>query len=160
MSLLLGSETNIKRSLDKYIYDTIYSIENLYIDFEGIKFNDTDKSEWIQPRIIDIRSQFLRQSSATEFGEYTNILFQINIFVKKGWQTTSDRHIYIRDLILKYFKFNKQVTIYDYDGTLADIGHMTVRNIIDDFPLEERQNLYQYVISWEIDLTRHYTKPV
>ena len=158
MSLLLGSEVNIKRSIDKYLFDNIYTTEGIPIDFEGIKFDQVSNNEWIQPRIVNIQSVFRRQSSSTQYGEDTNILFQINIFVKKGHQTTSDRNFYIRDIVLHYFKFGQQITIYDYDGDLSSIGNMTVRNISDDFALEERQNIYQYVVSWEIDLTRHYTK--
>jgi len=160
MSLELASSVNIKRSLDTYIKTNIYTTEGIYVDFEGVKFDQENKAEWIQPRILDSRATFLRQSSITQYGENVSFLFQTNIFVKKGGATTSDRHYAIRDTMMKYFKHNQSITIYDYAGSgVTNLGYMKVRGIQDDFSMREEQNFYQYVISWELYLTRHFTFP-
>ena len=99
MTLNAGAmNTNIKMSLDAYIKDQVSGVS---IDFEGLPFNDTETASWIQPRIIDINSAYAGHSSGTEYGDESNILFQVNIFVKKSGVTITHKHYQIRDIVAK-----------------------------------------------------------
>ena len=64
------------------------------------------------------------------------------------------------NLIVNYFKIGQQISIADHfsdDQTL--ITYMKVRGIDTDRTLPETQNIYQYVIAFNIDFTRATTKP-
>lgn len=161
MSLLGASLTNLKMSLEKYVYDNIYIIKGIDIDFEGLPFDQTNKLEWIQPRILSVSSPvYCRQSSGSQYGEIVNILFQINIFVKKGEQISSDRHYRLRDLVDNYFKIRNAINIKNYiDDDSSNVGLVRVNELITDTALPESQNLYQYCLAWELYMTRETIKP-
>ena len=65
----LSKVVNIKRSLDKYIYDNIYTTEGIDVDIEGLNFEESVHNEWIAPRILDIEPRFHRQGSSTQYAE-------------------------------------------------------------------------------------------
>lgn len=156
----LAKNVNIKRSLEKYFYDNLQVSEGFDIDWEGVKFDDTNSSEWLQPRIIDSDSKYIGHASATEYGEQTDLLFQVNIFVKKVSTSLSDRHYSIRDIIAGYFTIGQTIPIADHvNSSQTTITYMKVRGIDDDRILPETQNLYQYIISFNIDYTKAVTKP-
>jgi hypothetical protein len=155
----LAKHINIKRSIEKYFYDNLSVSEGLSIDWEGVKFDNKTVSEWLQPRIIDTLPLYVGHASTTEYGEQTNILFQVNIFVKKSTITVSDRHYKLRDVIVGYFTTGQEIPIADHDSDdQTVITYMKVRRIADDRPLPEDQNTYQYVISFEIDFTKATTR--
>ena len=74
--MTIANPDNIKRIIDKYIYDNLYTEENLTIDYEGIKFGGMGSSEWIQTRIIDSRDilYFISMSFIGLYG--TNLVLQ------------------------------------------------------------------------------------
>jgi len=146
---------NIKMSLDKYVYDNLSASEGLTINYEGVPFNDTSCDSWIQPRILNISSDYHRQGSGTQYGEYTNILYQINVFTKKSGITTSHAHYTIRDQVANYFRVKQNIDIKDYinSGT-TQLDVLVVRDIVNDNPLSEDNEYYQYVMAWELDYTR------
>lgn len=155
----LAKNINIKRSLEKYFYDKLKIDESFSVDWEGVKFDNTNVSEWLQPRILDFNSNYIGHASYTEYGEQANILFQVNIFVKKSSVSVSDRHYQIRDLIVGYFKIGQTIPIADHANDDQDvITYMKVRKIVDDRTLPEDQVLYQYVVSFEIDFTKATTR--
>ncbi len=150
-----ASIVNIKRSLDKYLYDNLVSIEGLNVDFEGLSFSNIQKDiTWIVPRILDFDSTFYRQGSNTQYGENINILFQINIFTKQSSTTTSSEHYRVRDIILAYFKIGNDITIKNYVGDgLTTVDTMRIRSV-EDILLPEREEFYQHAISIEMEYTR------
>jgi len=116
VGLLTASRSNIKRSLEKYFNDNLNTIESFSINWEGLPFNNISVAEWLMPRIINFNSVYMRQGSATQYADDLNIMFSINIFVKKSNITVSDREYSIRDTISKYFKIGEIINIYDYSG--------------------------------------------
>ena len=144
MGLTGASAANLKMSLDKYCHTNLYTTEGFSIDWCGLSFENSGVTEWIQPRIIDSSSTFLRQSSAGNFGDMTDVLFQINIFVKKGYNSTSDRTYMIRDVIQKYFKTGEGIAFNDYVNAGASLGKIIIRESVTDIPLPETQEMYQY----------------
>jgi len=159
MALTQASATNLKRSLEKYFYDTIYTIEGLNINWEGVPFDDTAVSEWVQPRILDISSVYARQASSSKYGEISDVLFQVNIFVKKSGVTVSDRHYVIRDTIANYFGIGQSINLKHYIGDSSQLDIIKVRDIVNDSPMPEAQTLYQYIIAFELSYTRETNKP-
>lgn len=165
----IAKVTNIKRSLDNYIKTNIEDNEGISVDYEGLKFDDTSVTEWIQPRILDILPQFHRQGSSTQYAETANILFHINIFVKKGSMTASDRPRRIRDIVDYYFRIRKDIDLVGYaEGTDTVLATMRVRRIVTDAAMPETasekgiqgetQTLLQHAFAVELDYTRLTTK--
>ena len=74
MALTGASITNLKRSLDKYVSSSIEVIEGVDIDYEGVPFNNAYKRSFVMFRILDIDPVYMRQSSATEYGENVDVL--------------------------------------------------------------------------------------
>ena len=159
MGLTGASAANLKLSLEKYIYDNLYSVEDLDIDYEGLAFDDTVKTEWVQPRILDITSQFIRQSSSSKYGESANVLFQIGIFVKKGKMTSVDRCYRIRDMVAKYFKVGKDISLYDYINDDSELCKMRIRDVVNDDPMPEEKEYFRHILAIEIEYVRETTKP-
>lgn len=153
---LLG---NVKRSLDKYTFDNLYTTEGYSVDWEGLKFEESAVTGWIQPRIVDISSEYVRQASATEYGEQANVLFQINIFTKKSGVTISHRHYLMRDAVANYFKIGQSINLKDYTSAASPtVATMKVRDIVTDSPFPETATLYGWTFAVEIDYTRTTTK--
>jgi len=156
MALNASAKTfNIKSSLDKYCGDNLETTEGFAVDYEGLPFDETQVDEWVQPRIIDSDGVYTRQASSSRYGEETSILFQINIFVKKGSISNAARHYQMRDSVANYFKIRQDISIRDYDaGGTTTVDNFRVRNVNVDFPLPETQTLYQYAIAWDLVYTR------
>jgi len=147
--------TNIKRSLDFYCRANLNVAEELDVDFEGLPFDETSVSEWVMPRILDIDSTYRRQGSSTRYGESVNIMFQINIFVKKGGMRIANRTSTIRDMIVSYFRLKKDISLRSYlEGETTLLDSMRVRKIVTDFALPETETLYQHALAWNLVFTR------
>jgi len=161
MGLLGAARTNIKRSLYYYFKNNLETTEGLSIDWgEGLPFDNTSKTEWIQPRIIDSISDYSRQGSSTQYGNNLDVMFNINIFIKKSNIVKSGREYAIRDIVAKYFKVGEVITIYDYSGDgSSDIGSMKVRDIITDDIISETNILYMYNLTYLINATTLTTNP-
>ena len=154
MGLLTASRSNVKRSLENYFKSNLNAIENISIDWEGLPFDNVSATEWLMPRILDFTPVYMRQGSATQYADDLNIIFSVNIFVKKSNITRSGREYAIRDILAKYFKIGKVITVYDYSGDgSSDIGTMKVRDIITDSNLPETESLYSYVLTYLINST-------
>ena len=158
MTLLSSSRSNIKRSIDGYFNQNLS--DTFSIHWEGLPFNNTTKSEWLMPRIIEFITNFKRQGSGTQYGDDIDIIFSIGIFVKKSNITIGGREYAIRDIIAGYFKVGKVITIYDYSGDgSTNVGKMKVRDIITDNILPESNDLYNYNLTYLINATVLTTNP-
>src|SRR3990167_4545691 len=146
-----ASMANIKRSLDKYCNDNLYSTEGLNVSFEGLPFENVAYTEWVQPRILDITTQYHRQGSSTQYGETASVLFQINIFTKKSGVTIADRHYMIRDIVADYFKIGKDISIANYVSGTTALDNLRIREVVTDSPLPETSTMYQYVLAWNMN---------
>jgi len=158
MALDFGAQiANIKMSLDKHIEDNISGVS---IDYEGLPFNDKKTNFWLQPRIVDITSEFHRQSnnSGTSYGSTVNILFQTSIFVKKSGVVVSHKHWLLRDQIAGIFTIGADIPLKDYVNSNSGIASMRVRDIVNDFPMPETDTNYQYVFAVELDYLNEQTK--
>ena len=153
MTLLSASRTNIKRSLDKYFYDNLFTLENISIHWEGLPFDNVSKTEWITPRILEFLPDYISHGSGTQYGDNLNIIFNINIFVKKSNIVRGGREYALRDKIAPYFKIGEVITIYDYSGDSSEVGSMKVRDIITDTILPETDTLYSYALTFLINST-------
>lgn len=152
--------SNIKMSMDKYVSTNLATTESLPIDYEGVPFDNTANIEWIQPRILDIDSEFTRQGSNTEYSDSVDILYNFNIFVKKSGVTVSHRHYAIRDTIANYFKIGKDIDLKNYaESGSTQIANMRVRELVTDGPLPEDNEYYSYVLTYNINYTRLTTNP-
>ena len=148
-----GYITNVKRSLDKYLFDNIYTTNSIYVDYQGLSFSTFTVDEWIHPRIVDIKRTYLRQGSSTQYANKIDIFYGMFIYVKKGHQTTSDRHYKLKDIIQQYFIYNQKISLYNYVDNGAFVTYMKVREVDDNGPLQENNNLYSYLIQYRIDFT-------
>lgn len=152
--------SNVKMSLDKYIYDNLETTEGLAVDHEGVPFDNTVNDEWVQPRVLDFDTNYLRQGSSTEYGDSVDIFYNVNIFVKKSGLTISHRHYAIRDIVANYFKVGKDVDIKNYaESGTTQIAKMRVRDLVTDNPMPETNKYYQYSVAWNINFTRLTTNP-
>ena len=149
---------NIKMSLDRHIHDNISGVS---VDYEGVPFSNLEANKWIQPRVMDVSSNFHRQSnsSGTSYGETANIFFNINCFVKKGTTRKAHEHYILRDTVAEQFTIGKDITIRDYVGNGSSIASMRVRSIVTDRPLMETNKHLGYAFAVELDYTRQTTKP-
>ncbi len=160
MSLDAGAKSvNIKMSLDKYIQDNFQTTEGIDIDYEGLPFDSTASTEWIQARIVDIQSDFMRQASGTEYGEDTNILLSLNVFVDKSGVTMSHKHYYLRDKIFNYFKVKQNIALRSYaDSGTTLLAYMQVREVVTDRVIGETNEYYQYATAFSLDFVRKTTE--
>ncbi len=153
--------TNVKRSLEKYIHDNLYTTENLSVDFDGIPFDDSAIAEsWLQPRIVNVNREYARQSSNIKYGNDTDIELKFSIFVKKSGTTLTHKHYLLRDKVANYFKIGEDINLKDYVGDSSTLTNMRVRNISSDFPLPETNELLGYEVSWMINYTEEITQAI
>ncbi len=150
---------NIKRSLDLYAKNNLSDTEKLDIDYEGVAFDNSGASIWVQPRILDISTDFYRSGSNTQYAEQTDLLYQITIFVGKSGVTTSDKHYMIRDAVLNYYKSGTSIGIRDCIDSGTTVDYLVVRDLVTDLPLPEEQTYRGYALAWNISQTRLVTKP-
>jgi len=150
---ITSKKSNIKRSLDKYVYDNLdVDGEGLNIDYEGVPFESTGKAEWIQYRPMFVPGDFMRQGSSTEYANDSSLLANFNVFVQKSGVTVSDKHYKVRDWVANYFKIGQSIGIYDYvSGATTATSYMTVREVETD-TVVPNDSFYQYnftvVIGW------------
>jgi len=142
--MILSNITNMKRCFDSYVKTNLSGVS---IDFEGLPFDNLAVSEWIQPRIIDGYDN--RSYRDSEVKQSATILYQINVFVKKSGATTTDRVYAIRDMIDTCFKIGKDIVYTSSSGSTLAIAR--VRELKNDFPIGDDNELSQYILAWEID---------
>lgn len=160
MGLLGASRSNIKRSLEKYFNDRLNLLESVSINWEGLPFDNISKTEWVMPRIIDFSPVYARQGSGTQYADDLNIMFSVNIFVKKSNMTKSGREYALRDIVAKHFRLGKTISIYDYSGDgSTEVGTMKVRDIITDSVMPESNEFYNYVLTYILNSTALTTNP-
>ena len=141
--MILSNITNMKRCFDSYVKTNITGIS---IDYEGLPFDNLAVSEWIQPRIIDAYED--RGYRDSEVKQSSTILYQINVFVKNSGATTSDRIYAIRDMIDVWFKIGANINYVVSGNTLA---LARVRELKNDFPISDDNELSQYVLAYDLD---------
>lgn len=165
---------NVKASLDQYLMDNLGPYgEEIPIHFEGVPFETTGKSFWIQPRLVDISRVYLRQGSSTEYGTQNNLMFDISIFADSTGVSIADKHYRIRDTIMDYFKIGQLIPLKDHvSGATSPqtLNYMKIRRLITDKPMPGIRNISmgrrvfsesinQYSLTWEIDYTELTTEP-
>ncbi|RLC65540.1 MAG: hypothetical protein DRI01_00575 [Chloroflexi bacterium] len=122
---------NIKRSVEKWFNDQFSS--SYSIDFEGVPFNGADKSEWLQPRILIGGRMFHRQVGEGYLGDTTEVIINVNIFVRRSMMKAADRPYRIRDDLFSKMKVGTMITVYDYVGDSSVAAYLKSREIVDDF---------------------------
>ena len=153
--------TNVKRSLEKYIYDNLFTTEGINIDFDGVPFDDTEVSEsWLQPRIINIDRDYVRQASGSKYGNDTDIELSFGIFVKKSGTTLTHKHYLLRDTVANYFKVGQDIDLKNYAGNRTRLTNMRIRSISTDSPEPETNTTLGYRVSWIINYTEEITQAI
>jgi hypothetical protein len=148
--------SNVKRSFESWFNTTFGG--SFAIDFEGVPFKSTDKSEWLQPRILTGGSIFHRQVESGYRGDTLFIIVNINIFVRKNSSQKADRIYTIRDTLFDSMHEGTSVDIRDYVNGGAIVAVLKSREILDDFivPIKETEDLIQYNFSVEYNYLRKY----
>ena len=149
---------NIITSLDKYLYDNLVTTQGMTIDWEGGDSVDISKvNEWIQPRIMmGVGNYIGGGASPDQQGQETHLLYNVNIFVKRGSTTQKNRLQAIRDIVASYYTIGKTINLYDYADTDAVVEQMLIRDIETDSVIppdarsEEESTYYQYNYTPEI----------
>jgi len=159
---ILGSSAqveNVKRSLDKYIWDNLYTTEGIAVNFRGVPFDNTSVIEWVTPR-FSINREYAAWASKTKYGYDNKIILNITSNVKRSGATISDKHYLLADTIASYFKVGKVIDLKDWvggsDGTY--ICGMKVRETLQDFALPETNELLSYRIVFELSYTEETNK--
>jgi len=133
---------NIKISLDTYVSNNLGGSEGLIVNYEGLPFDDTSYDSWIQPRVLNIYSD---PDMRDDIDDLT-VIYEVNIFAKKSGVTNSQAHYMMRDQVANYFRINEDILMND------SVTYMRVRGILEDSPLVESNEYYQYVVAWELRL--------
>lgn len=150
---------NVKRSLEKYIWDNLYTTEGISVDFSGLPFDNISITEWVVPRFLTNR-EYVSWASATEYGYDNHIVLNITVNVKKSGATITDKHYVLRDNIINYFKIGEDINLNDWVDTGDYICNMRVREVLEDFPLPESDLLLSYRVVLGINYTEQTVKAV
>ncbi len=125
--------SNIKRSFEKWFATNLGG--TYATDYDGVPFDSSNKSEWLQPRLLVGGRQFHRHvdsSSNAYRGNTVSIIANINIFVKKGINQPADRIQRIRDAVFEKMKENTLILVHNYTGDSSEVATMKSREIITD----------------------------
>ena len=146
---------NIKSSVEKYLYDNLYTTEGISMDFEGMPFESgsTSAYEWVQPRIISvIDPPWHPKSASNSRGNTASFLLNMNCFANRENVTAANRHYVLRDTVNKYLHSGVSIPLRDYAGgtTRPWSCLMTVREIETDTPIPNEDVLqYNYTVRLE-----------
>ena len=143
---------NVITSLDKYLYDNLVTTQGFIVDWEGGDSVDISKvNEWIQPRIMRGVGNYIGGgASPDQQGQETHLLYNVNIFVRRGSTTQKNRLQAIRDIVASYYTIGQTINLYDYADTDAVVEQMLIRDIETDSVIppdarsEEESTYYQY----------------
>jgi len=131
---------NFKASLDYYAKTNLVTASSLVVDFEGLPFESTAQSEWVQLRTLGSGDRaFQGNVGVSQKGTRSNVLVSFNIFVVKTDTLKINRHYEIRDLVAKYFGENIKIDLYDFENGnfTTSLQKMVVREIITDQPIPD-----------------------
>ena len=57
--------------------------------------------------------------------------------------------------MVNYFRIRQDIDIKDYvNSGSTPVGRLVIRKTVNDNPLTESNEFYQYVMAWELDYTR------
>jgi len=151
-----GKLQNVKASIEKYIYDNLYTTEGLTICWEDVPFEESGVSEWVQETIIGPSERMYHRqvSGSTTYGNTTMILLNFNIFVNpKENKNIVNRTYKLRDKIHNYFTIGKEIDLYDYSSGnfTTSLQKMSIDEIITDNQIPNdnyQQYNLTYVIEW------------
>ena len=152
---------NLKRSIDLYCKTQLDTAEGLNIDYDGLPFNDSASGVigWVQPRILSPNPiQFFPSGGSGQYAEQVPVILQFNIFVKKSGVTTTSLHYDLRDAVAGYFKVGQDINLYESTGTTVQTV-LRVREILNDQPMPESNELLHYLYAVELGFTRRTNKP-
>jgi len=125
--------SNIKRSLDVYLYEHAVLSSYAFDIGPPIPFSDASLAEWLQPRLLEpARTAAYQQVSSTQRGEGWTLLVNVNIFVRPAAQTLAHRLQQIRDAVIAVFTENTRIEVRDYEGSNTLVGHLVVDQIQTD----------------------------
>lgn len=154
------SVSNIRASLDRYMYDRFVTIDGLVVHWDGAKDIDTNTvDEWVQPRTLYGAPDYLGWICETKRGWNRPILENINIFLRKGSTNNLQRIDELRDIVANYFNIGQTIVLKDYHtGTGASIDYLTVRDIMTDTNFPTGDQLYwQWVYTPVLYLVQGWT---
>jgi len=106
---------NIKASLEKYIFTNLASNDSITVDWQGHKGTELENvDEWIAPRMLRGGQFYRGHVTTSRKGTETEILLNINIFLRKGSTTNAHRLFQLRDTVAQYFELNQEVNLKNY----------------------------------------------
>ena len=147
MALLAHAKIqNVKASIEKYIKDNIETGQGISIDWEGSMFEEGDKNEWIQERILSGGNRdYHRSTDVDKEGQTTQIILNFNIFVNRQNTQKTNRHYELRDILFEYFKIGTEIDLYDFSsGNFnTSLQKMMITEIITDQPIPD-EAYFQY----------------
>jgi len=152
---------NLKRSIDLYCKNQLDTAEGLSVDFEGLPFDDSAIGiiGWIQPRILSPNPiKFFPSGGSGQYAESVPVILQFNIFAKKSGVTTTSLHYDLRDAVAGHFKIGQDIPLFEATGAVTQ-ALMRVRDITNDQPMPESNELFHYLYAVEIGFTRRTNKP-
>jgi hypothetical protein len=125
---------NIKASLERYIYTNLASNDSITVDWQGHRGTELENvDEWIAPRILRGGQFYRGHVTTSRKGTETEILLNINIFLRKGSTTNAHRLCELRDAVAQYFELNQGVNLKNYAvGGYPNVEIFIVREIMTD----------------------------
>ena len=147
-----GKLENLKASIDKYIYTKLASNDSITVDWQGGSGQNLENvSEWIAPKMLNARREYLGMVTNSYDGENVEILLNINIFVKKQEDTNYNRLYELRDNVAKYFQLGQTITLkdmatsgYPYAGTFIVREIDTDSEVITQDAIADTVRQYNY----------------
>jgi len=125
---------NIKASLEQYIYTNLASNDSMVVDWQNSRGVDLEnENEWLSPRILR-GGQFYRGEVTTDNkGNETEIMLNMNIFLRKDSVNNAHRLFELRDQVAQYFEINQVVDLKNYSSPGAPNTEIfIVREIMTD----------------------------
>ena len=125
---------NIKASLEQYMYTNLASNDSMTVDWQnskGLELENVD--EWIAPRILRGNNPYRGHVTSSNKGTETDIILNINIFLRKNSTTNAHRLWELRDQVAQYFELNQTINLKNYASAgFPNTELFIVREIMTD----------------------------
>lgn len=129
---------NVKASIESYVKDNLEGADGLTVGWQDMEFRTEDVDEWIEPSMVGSTRTFHRQVSSTQRGHTIDMLYQIDIFVKRFSALANEvinlnRLIEVRDIVLGRFVEHTKISLKDFtQGGNPEVGKLIVREVTTD----------------------------